>query len=134
MTNGDLSPIIIEDLTTLEAAIDEAVRTFRFYPLWRGHGNIDWKLQPEVYRSSPDGRKYEELTLLRLFMDQAISRHTQCPPTNDKLGWLMLARHYGLPTRLLDWSLSPLVALYFAVQPNDHADGCMWATDEPTNA
>jgi type I restriction enzyme M protein len=41
--------------------------------------------------------------------------------------WMVLARHHGLPGRLLDWSRNPLVALYFAAQGKNHKDGAVYA-------
>lgn len=131
MKSGDLSPLEIRDLKTLQDAIFEAQTAFgTFMPIWRGHANIAWQLQAEVFRSRPGLGKYNEVSLIRYFMAHAESRHPRCPPSVDYLAWLMLARHFGLPTRLLDWSESPLVALYFACEDDlasPTSDGCLWA-------
>jgi hypothetical protein len=125
-----LSSIAITDMSSLECAIAEAVeRSDLVSPHWRGHANIGWGLRAEVFRPGPHG-PYDEGSLIRSFMTRAESRSQRCPPFDDQAAWLMLARHHGLPTRLLDWTESPLVALYFASvedRATDSQDGCIWA-------
>jgi hypothetical protein len=68
----------------------------------------------------------KEVNLNARFRLMAKARRRDCPNSSDALGWLFLMQHYRLPTRLLDWSQSPLVALYFASQEPDEEDAIVW--------
>lgn len=96
-------------------------------PVWfRGHGDAAWKLDCTLARN---GGIENELPLIRRFKQNALPLISSRPA--DEWEWLFLMQHHGLPTRLLDWSESVLVSLYFAVNDDgsDHeeADGCIWA-------
>ena len=86
---------------------------------WRGHSNIEWTLVPTIYRG--ESNKYEQTRCIN-FVRKGKTRHSNTPAYNDYVSWLFLMRHYGLYTRLLDWSESPLIALYFAVSKDVYAN------------
>lgn len=91
---------------------------------YRGQASTDWALTPYFLRL--EGRQSES-TLLKRFKQSAAMLIDTAP--KQSFDWLFLMQHYGVPTRLLDWSESPLVALYFAVENiDDHGDkdGALW--------
>lgn len=92
---------------------------------WRGQSKYEWQLEPSVYCK---GYTYlYERNLSADFLWEAPARHPNCPMDGDWVGWLMLMQHYRLHTRLLDWTESPLVALFFAVLEHDCVPGALWA-------
>jgi hypothetical protein len=125
----ETAPITITHVAEVIAAARDLLQPFDHETAWwRGHAKADWRLQAQVHRRR-DERQYDEATLIGHFVSRAPSRsHRPCPANDDWLRWLFLAQHYGLPTRLLDWTESPLIATYFAVQDAQLGteDGCMW--------
>jgi hypothetical protein len=85
------------------------------------------------YNLVPSGKRgyspKQEQEFYNEFYCRAGTRHARCPGEADIASWLSLMQHYRLPTRLLDWSFSPLVAAYFAVNGSIDADedACIWA-------
>jgi FRG domain len=123
--------IALADVADVVAAAREVRQPFdNDTTWWRGHANRDWPLAAQVFRTDPKGiRRYkDESALIGHFVSRAPTRsYRACPDRDDYFGWLFLAQHYGLPTRLLDWTENPLVALYFAVNELKEDNGCLWA-------
>lgn len=90
--------------------------------LYRGHADKNWILQPAAFRPGNKGITSRES--LRAWA-RAAARIASPAPRND-IEWLVLAQHYGVPTNLLDWTESPLVALFFACYSQVGSDGCVW--------
>jgi hypothetical protein len=95
--------------------------------VFRGHADKTYRLLPSVGRYSDERlcRKKYERSLFDIFRREA-QGYLAALPTNE-WDWLSLAQHHGLPTRLLDWTYNPLVALYFAVRDNPTVDGEIYA-------
>ena len=94
-------------------------------PIWyRGQANKSWPLVPGYFRLS---KAPSESTLIKQFRQNASMLIDKTPKAS--FDWLFLMQHYGVPTRLLDWSESPLVALYFSIENHGHhsnTDAALW--------
>ena len=106
-----------------------AIQRFRSPFAFRGLSRSTQQLSSSLVRLA-DGRADAarlEMALLRNFRKYA---HTEGVHADSVWDWMALGQHRGLPTRLLDWTYSPLVAAHFAtVQGAADADRAVWRLD-----
>ena len=117
------SPCDISSLADLLSALGAISSSS---PSWyRGQANVGWQLLPTLAREP--SRLQRESDLIARFKQNA-SQLLPSLPHND-WEWLTIMQHYRVPTRLLDWTESPLVALYFVVVPHIASDGALWVLE-----
>ena len=107
---------------------------------FRGMSDMSWKLLPGVFREYPEEQKSatvaggsylrriysaHECEILSHFRKEASGLLTHVSQKDD-FTWLQYAQHYGVPTRLLDFTANPLVAMYFCCQSESKSDGVIW--------
>ncbi|WP_417594764.1 FRG domain-containing protein [Oceanospirillum sp.] len=93
----------------------ELITSFSSSTIYRGVCDHKYMLTPSLGRKRNIETKdiYAlESKMMRLFKAHSTA-HISSKPSNE-WEWLALAQHHGLPTRLLDWSRNPLVALFFS--------------------
>lgn len=110
--------------------------------IFRGQANSGWTLKTSLdlavdrFPSHLADRQSAERFLLREFRRHFHRYSPHLPHEDDTLEWLSLLQHHGAPTRLLDWTFSEYVALYFAVQSapvtsEEQASKCaVWAVNQ----
>jgi len=105
--------------------------------IFRGQSDAEWFLTPSITRilknnnlDQKQGLDIENKALIS-FKRQAHLASNFCKGLNpnDPLLWWEIMQHYNAPTRLLDWSSSPYVALYYAVEDLSEKDGALFTFD-----
>lgn len=128
-TDNDLLVNSWEELQTalFHNSYDHKINRHRSAYVYRGMWNKDFVLSTSLMRL---GGEYSSLEahLLRNFRKYA---HRDAAPGNSIWNWLAVAQHHGLPTRLLDWTYSPYVALHFATNNLLHydTDAVIWCVN-----
>ena len=97
--------------------------------VYRGVKSDKYELIPKVGRlrsfKNENLKVNDEKYILRLFMQQALPYLSVRPETEWE--WLAIGQHHGLPTRFLDWTRNPLVAMFFAVEKYFDGDSIVYA-------
>jgi hypothetical protein len=105
----------------------ESLGRFRSSLAFRGMGDARYDLKTSLMQLG-DGYEQHEGHILRNFRKYA---RREAVSEDSVWNWLALAQHHGLPSRLLDWTYSPYVALHFATENLDrfNVDGIVWCVN-----
>ncbi len=93
--------------------------------IYRGQSDAEWDLLPKAGRKPYN--EINDISALEFFQSNSIPFLDI--KTEDDWDWLALAQHYGVPTRLLDWTTNPLIATFFAVSEDLDKDAAIFKFD-----
>ena len=101
----------------------------RNHVFYRGQASASWKLVPSLFRKENEG-----ISEYHLYQEACRRLWRELQPFDNYLDKLIYFQHYGLPTRLLDITSNPLVALYFAcsftsTKEGESKDGAVYCTN-----
>jgi hypothetical protein len=129
--------VVIDDMFGISALLTEQryrkdLDRYRSIHIYRGMPNADYRIVTSLQRICKEKRYALEPSILANFTKYAALED----PTIETSIWrqMILGQHHGLPTRLLDWSFSPLVGLHFAtiegnMENMDAHDSVVWRID-----
>lgn len=109
---------------------DPTLGRYRAQVAYRGVKDASWEMETSLMRLG-GGFPALERHLIRNFRKYA---HRDVVDRDSFWYWLSVAQHHGLPTRLLDWTYSPFVALHFVTDDltKMDVDGAVWVVDLPS--
>lgn len=94
--------------------------------IWfRGHADANYHLTPTALRPKKEDDRSRAVGLMAEFRRIAEIKLPRPPANHEELMWAQIAQHYGLPTKLLDWTESATTALFFACLRSD-VDGIVF--------
>ena len=132
-----IKTVIIDDIRDVSHLLMEQkfrpdLDRYRSLHIYRGMSDVDYTLVTSLSRICKDKRKYLEPIVLENFTKYA----AYVDPSIESSVWqqMIVGQHHGLPTRLLDWSFSPLTSLHFALSEvnlddMDKHDSVVWRID-----
>jgi hypothetical protein len=103
---------------------------------FRGHSDAEWPLFSSLsryllgYKIHREAWAQQEARIGRIFRRKAHLFLDHVPGEKDAFQWLALMQHHGAPTRLLDFTWSPFVAVFFALE-RATKDAAVWAVFVP---
>jgi hypothetical protein len=115
----------------------DTIQSWRGFRNWcfRGHGDARWLLKSSLSRHIEVSKVVDEAWVrqesrIRRIFERKSHLFLIDPPANDEVEWLALMQHHGAPTRLLDFTWSPYVAAFFALE-RATSDAAIWAVNLP---